>query len=77
MYIPDLPASLEGYTLVQLTDIHLGVFTGPREVDRLREAVARLRPELVVLTGDILDSSPRHIHDGLRALSRIRGRRGF
>jgi predicted MPP superfamily phosphohydrolase len=76
VFIPDLPAALEGYTLVQLTDIHLGVFTGPREVDRLREVVARLRPEAVVLTGDILDSSPRHIHDGLRALSRIRGRRG-
>jgi len=76
VYVPDLPAALEGYTLVQLTDIHLGVFTGAREVDRLREAVARLRPEAVVLTGDILDSSPRHIHDGLRALSRIQGRRG-
>ncbi len=76
VYIPDLPAALEGLTLVQLTDIHLGVFTGPREVDRLREAVDRLRPDLVVLTGDLLDNSPRHIPDGLRALSRIRGHRG-
>lgn len=76
VFIPDLPAALEGYTFVQLTDIHLGVFTGAGEVHRLRDAVARLRPEAVVLTGDILDSSPRHIHDGLRALSRIQGRRG-
>jgi len=76
VYVPDLPAHLEGYTLVQLTDIHLGVFTGIREVDRLREAVEGLRPDLVVCTGDILDHSPRHIRDGLGALSRIRGRRG-
>ncbi|MDB4928785.1 MAG: metallophosphoesterase [Myxococcaceae bacterium] len=74
--VPNLPPELEGLTLVQLTDLHLGVFTGPREIGAVLERVERLRGDLVVLTGDTLDHNPRHIGEAMRALGRIRARGG-
>jgi predicted MPP superfamily phosphohydrolase len=74
--VPNLPPELEGLTLVQLTDLHLGVFTGPREIGAVLDRVERLRGDLVVLTGDTLDHNPRHIGEAMRALGRIRARGG-
>jgi predicted MPP superfamily phosphohydrolase len=50
--IRNLKPALEGFTIVQLSDIHLRPYTKP---DLVRQAVAmsnELRPDLVVLTGD-------------------------
>ena len=74
--IAGLPAELEGLTLVQLTDLHLGVFTGYREIGAVIDRVEGLRGDLVVITGDILDHNPRHIPEAMRALSRLRARGG-
>lgn len=74
--VPGLPRELEGLTLVQLTDLHLGVFTGPREMGAVLDQVERLRGDLVVLTGDTLDHNPRHVPEAMRALARLRARGG-
>lgn len=74
--IPGLPAELEGLTLVQLTDLHLGVFTGPRELGAVLDRVERLRGDLVVITGDVLDHNPGHVPEAMRALARLRARGG-
>ena len=74
--IPGLPTELEGLTLVQLSDLHLGVFTGPREIGAVLDRVAQLRGDLVVITGDILDHNPRHIPEAMRALAGLRARGG-
>ncbi|MEM8666882.1 MAG: metallophosphoesterase [Planctomycetota bacterium] len=53
-----LPDALDGYRIAQLSDIHL---TGDVHADFSRYAVERAtrwRPDLMALTGDIIDSSP-------------------
>ena len=72
VYIPGLPAALEGYTLLQVTDLHVGVFTGDDELRHVEEVLRRLRGDALVVTGDIMDYSPRHIPEGMRALARLR-----
>ncbi len=52
--IPNCPGSLEGFTIVQLTDVHLSSFGGLEQ--SVVEAVRRAQPQLVVITGDALDS---------------------
>jgi predicted MPP superfamily phosphohydrolase len=74
--VQDLPPSLEGLTIVQITDLHAGIFTGRAELDHVVARVNRLRADLVVITGDILDNNPAHIPDAMRALGRLRGRLG-
>lgn len=76
IHVPGLPPTLEGLTLVQITDLHLGVFTGPREIGAVIDQVHRLRGDLVVITGDILDHNPRHVPEAMRALARLEARGG-
>ncbi|MGE5373755.1 MAG: metallophosphoesterase [Bacteroidota bacterium] len=50
--VRNLHPALDGFTIVQLSDIHLQPFTKPDLVRRAVEMSNELRPDLVVLTGD-------------------------
>lgn len=60
MRIPGLSKRLDGYTLVQISDIHFGTYIGDREIRAAEELVRQAKPDRLVLTGDLLDSHPRH-----------------
>jgi uncharacterized protein len=51
----NLPPNWEGRTLVQLSDIHLGHFYGKNFAQRIVRQTNALKPDLIVVTGDILD----------------------
>jgi predicted MPP superfamily phosphohydrolase len=56
----DLPVAglhpdLEGLRIVQISDLHVGPNIGRRYVQRVVDLSRSLRPDLVVLTGDIVD----------------------
>ncbi len=53
--IPGLSPRLDGYRVVQLSDLHFGVYVGDAERRAAVELARRARPDLVVLTGDLLD----------------------
>ncbi len=53
--IPGLSPKLDGFTIVQLSDIHIGHFVGWPELRAAEEFVRRGKPDLIVLTGDLLD----------------------
>ncbi|MGF1466777.1 MAG: metallophosphoesterase [Sandaracinaceae bacterium] len=58
--LPGLPPALDGTRIVQLSDVHFGTYVGDPE---LRSAVAlarRARPDLIVLTGDLVDHNPAY-----------------
>lgn len=65
-----LSKRLDGYTVVQLSDIHLGMFVGDPEMRAAEALVRRARPDLVVLTGDLVDHDPRY-DDALGRLVRM------
>jgi hypothetical protein len=50
--IRGLHSALEGFTIVQITDIHLKPYTQPNLVRRAVAMANQLHPDLVVLTGD-------------------------
>jgi len=55
--IPHLPLALDGLTVVQLSDLHLGPYVS---VEHVRHSVAlanALHPNLTVLTGDFVSRS--------------------
>lgn len=56
-HAPDLPASFDGYRIVQLSDIHTGGWVGYEE--ELQEAIERVNEQeadLIVITGDLINS---------------------
>jgi predicted MPP superfamily phosphohydrolase len=76
VFVRDLPPTLEGLTILQLSDLHVGIFTGPRDFAAVVERARGLRPDLVVFTGDLLDNNPAHVPDAMRMFSQIDGALG-
>jgi uncharacterized protein len=53
--IPGLPRALDGYVITQISDLHVGIHLSERDIAHGLELVRRTRPDLVVVTGDIVD----------------------
>ena len=57
--IVDLPRDLEGFRIVQLSDLHVGPTLKRGFVERVVATANALDPDVVALTGDSADSPPR------------------
>ncbi len=68
--VPALPTSLEGYTVAQVTDVHLDALGGLHEtlLDELRQADC----QLAAITGDMIDN-PDSLDDVRDLCSQISG----
>lgn len=74
--IRDLPAGLDGFRMVQLTDLHTSRLMHD---DWVREVVARtnaLQADLVVITGDLIDGTPQARQRDIQPLADLRARHG-
>lgn len=76
--IADLPASLQGTKLVQLSDLH---YDGLRlSEEMLEQAIAisnEAEPDLVVLTGDYITDDPTPVHQLVLRLKHLQSRAGI
>lgn len=74
--LPGLPASLDGISIVQLSDMHIGPLL---QGDWLRGVVAKTNaqaPDLVVLTGDMIDGTPESLKADIAPLGGLQARYG-
>jgi predicted MPP superfamily phosphohydrolase len=62
--------------VVQLTDIHAGVYMSRAEIRRYAEQVAALEPDLFVLTGDYISNSMEFLPDCVEEMARVHARYG-
>jgi len=70
--LPKLPRSLSGYTIIQLSDVHVGPTIGRAFVEDIVRKANAASPDLIVITGDLVDGSVAQ----LRALTEpLRGLR--
>jgi predicted MPP superfamily phosphohydrolase len=69
--IPGLSRALDGLTIAQLSDVHLGLFVGEPEVRAAEALVRRARPDLIVMTGDLLDHDPAEADNLGRMITRL------
>ena len=68
----DLPAGLEGLTLLHISDLHAGVHLGADKMHAIVAQANALRPDLIVQTGDMIDISPSYIPAYVRAFRELR-----
>jgi predicted MPP superfamily phosphohydrolase len=68
----DLPPSLDGLRLVQLTDIHHGPWLSLGYVREVVRACNDLRPDLVLLTGDYILYSSAYVRPVVEELAHLR-----
>jgi predicted MPP superfamily phosphohydrolase len=74
--LPKLPKVLDGFTIVQLSDIHVGTFIGERELEMGLGLLRGIRADLVAITGDIVDVDPRYVPIAARSLGALQAREG-
>lgn len=75
--VPGLPAALDGLTITHISDTHVGKFTRGHVLDGLAEAVNRLKSDLVLLTGDLIDHSIDDLPEALDMIERFNPGRGL
>ena len=74
--LPGLPKALEGFTLVQISDLHLGPILQGHFVDELVSIINSTKPDLVAITGDLVDGAPETLRRYVARLQGLRSRHG-
>lgn len=74
--IPGLPAALDGFRIVQISDIHAGSFLTLDPVRKSVKIINRLDPDLVVFTGDLVNTTADEADAIIPIFSGIRARYG-
>jgi uncharacterized protein len=71
-----LPKQLDGLTLVQLSDVHVGPTIGRKFIEAIVEKVNAQKADAVVITGDLVDGSVRDLEESVAALGKLSARYG-
>jgi uncharacterized protein len=74
--LPKLPRALDGFTLVQLSDVHIGPVLKRAFLDELVDRANACKPDLVAITGDLVDGSPKYIGSVVEGVTRLKSRFG-
>jgi predicted MPP superfamily phosphohydrolase len=68
----DLPIDLDGLTIAQISDLHIGSTISPAYVENVVKQVNHLKANIIVMTGDIGDGEPARHPESLKELGRLR-----
>jgi predicted MPP superfamily phosphohydrolase len=71
-----LPQELAGFRLVQISDVHIGALLRKDWVSHVVDRIRALSPDLVAITGDLVDGSVAELRDHVAPLSRIEAKHG-
>ena len=71
-----LPASMAGFTIAQLTDVHVGPTIGHDFLADVVKRVNALNPDAVVITGDLVDGSVDDLREHVAPLGELRAKHG-
>ncbi len=74
--IKNLPDALDGFTIAQISDIHVGPTIKGPYLDHIVEAVNRLDADMVAVTGDLVDGSVAELAQHVAPLARLSSRYG-
>jgi hypothetical protein len=74
---PQLPPALDGMTIAQVSDLHVGKFTRDGSLRKLADQVNALRCDFVAVTGDLIDLALADLPRALEMIRRLDPRRGL
>src|SRR5437879_11202783 len=69
--IAGLPKALAGLRIVQITDLHIGPLLQKEWVEGVVERVRALKPDLVAITGDLVDGTVDELREHVAPLARL------
>ena len=71
-----LPPALHGVTIVQLSDLHIGPIIGRQFLERVVAQVNAIHPDIIAITGDLVDGSVARLREKVAPLAQLRARWG-
>ena len=74
--IHNLHAALQGFTIAQISDIHVGPTIKRGYLDAIVDAVNGLNADVIAVTGDLVDGSVRDLSPHTAPLARLSARHG-
>ena len=74
--IKNLPSAFDGYKIVQISDLHIGITVGGEWLNGVVEQVNALEPDLIAITGDLIDAPISRIWNEVCPLAGLRARDG-
>ena len=74
--VAGLPPELEGFTIAHVSDLHSGIFVGPERLRRIHDATNDLKPDVIALTGDIINNNMGEFPSALASIQGMEARHG-
>jgi predicted MPP superfamily phosphohydrolase len=71
-----LPAGIERLTIVQISDVHLGLIVRCKRMEKILDIVRAEKPDIFISTGDLVDAQINHLPGLVELLSKIEAREG-
>src|SRR5256712_6545843 len=75
--VAGLPEGWRGARIVQLSDLHAGRHVTKERLRAIARRAARLKPDLLVVTGDIVHNSPQFARHAAEAIASIPAKHGI
>ena len=75
--ITNLPPEFEGFTIAQVSDLHSGIFCGPDRLAKISDATNDLKADLIVITGDVINSNITEFADAAASIRRLESPHGI
>jgi predicted MPP superfamily phosphohydrolase len=72
LFFKDFPKSMDGFTIMQISDIHAGPFMDGYRLSGFVEKMNQLSSDIVVITGDIINWGTTYIDEAIEVLSDIK-----
>lgn len=73
---PNLPSHLDGYRIVQISDLHVSPCMRRERTENIVQVANSLSPDLICLTGDLVDGPPHKVGTYLEPIRHLRARDG-
>ena len=71
IYLKNLPDSFENFTIAQISDLHVGPTIKKPYVEKVVNQISNLNPDLIAITGDMVDGSIDYLRKDLEPLSQV------
>jgi len=72
IFFPDLPEAFDGFTITQISDVHSGSFDNPEKINYAIDLVNEQNSDLIVFTGDIVNTDAKEMHPWIATFNRIK-----
>jgi len=73
----NLPKGARGIKIVHVSDLHIGALFGHTKLVKMKNIINKLEPDIVFITGDLVDEDPKKLKGEFSVLKEIKSKFGI